>query len=311
MSKKFKTMDELVFLGQETGQAVTSSRKVAEVFEKEHFNVLRDIDNLLKSCNSLEMNENSKLSGHLFEEFYEQVPTPNGGTRKLRYYLMNRDGFTLLAMGFTGEKALKFKLAYIEAFNMMEEEIKQKQRIEGKQPDPLHKKIDAATWAVSSLKMTQREKRALGNEILVMAGMSPLPDLPVRVRPRKASKPSPQAFKPAPYKNMYDKDFSCPIDHREMKRFLPRELRYYIENNYIEKMMHAGAVRRVSTISTVNGIVIDNYELSDEWSYYGWNKKDRHLSGMERTIPYFYSSRVEELVLKINSILETNPIVNI
>ena len=259
----------------------------------------------------MEINESSKLSRHLFEEFYEQVPAPNGGTRKLRYYLMNRDGFTLLAMGFTGEKALKFKLAYIEAFNLMEEEIKQRQRIGGKQPDPLHKKIDAATWAVSSLKMTQREKRALGNEILVMAGMSPLPDLPVRVRPRKASKPSPQAFKPAPYKNMYDKDFSCPIDHREMKRFLPRELRYYIENNYIEKMMHAGAVRRVSTISTVNGIVIDNYELSDEWSYYGWNKKDRHLSGMERTIPYFYSSRVEELVLKINSILETNPIVNI
>ena len=247
----------------------------------------------------------------MFEAFYEDVPQPNGGTKKAKYYLMNRDGFTLLAMGFTGEKALKFKLAYIEAFNLMEEEIKQRQRIEGKQPDPLHKKIDAATWAVSSLKMTQREKRALGNEILVMAGMSPLPDLPVRVRPRKASKPSPQAFKPAPYKNMYDKDFSCPIDHREMKRFLPRELRYYIENNYIEKMMHAGAVRRVSTISTVNGIVIDNYELSDEWSYYGWNKKDRHLSGMERTIPYFYSSRVEELVLKINSILETNPIVNI
>ena len=304
-------MNELVFFGQETGQAVTSSRKVAEVFEKEHKNVLRDIDNLLNSCNSLEINKSSKLSGHLFEEFYEEVPAPNGGTRKLRYYLMNRDGFTLLAMGFTGEKALKFKLAYIEAFNLMEEEIKQRQRIGGKQPDSLHKKIDAATWAVSSLKMTQREKRALGNEILVMAGMSPLPDLPVRVRPSKASKPSPQVFKPAPYKNMYDKDFSCPIDHREMKRFLPRELRYYIENNYIEKMMHAGAVRRVSTISTVNGIVIDNYELSDEWSYYGWNKKDHHLSGMERTIPYFYSSRVEELVLKINSILETNPIVNI
>ncbi len=99
-------MNELVFFGQETGQAVTSSRKVAEVFEKEHKNVLRDIDNLLNSCNSLEINESSKLSRHLFEEFYEQVPAPNGGTRKLRYYLMNRDGFTLLAMGFTGGRHL-------------------------------------------------------------------------------------------------------------------------------------------------------------------------------------------------------------
>ena len=77
-------MNELVFFGQETGQAVTSSRKVAEVFEKEHFNVLRDIDNLLKSCNSLEMNNNSKLDCRkLFDEQYEQVPAPNGGTRKL------------------------------------------------------------------------------------------------------------------------------------------------------------------------------------------------------------------------------------
>ena len=50
---------------------------------------------------------------------------PNGGEREVRAYEMDRDGFTLLAMGFTGEKALDWKLAYIEAFNRMEAELQQ------------------------------------------------------------------------------------------------------------------------------------------------------------------------------------------
>ena len=114
-------MNELVFLGQETGQAVTSSRKVAEVFEKLHPDVVRAIDNLVKKMQNIDNQCNAKLDGHLFEAFYEDVPQPNGGTKKAKYYLMNRDGFTLLAMGVTGESAIKLKLAYIEAFNLMEE----------------------------------------------------------------------------------------------------------------------------------------------------------------------------------------------
>ena len=53
-----------------------------------------------------------------------KIPQPNGGVRHSRIVVMTRDGFTLLAMGFTGEKALKFKLDYINAFNQMEETIK-------------------------------------------------------------------------------------------------------------------------------------------------------------------------------------------
>lgn len=49
---------------------------------------------------------------------------PNGGTRKVRAFNMTRDGFTLLAMGFTGKKALGFKLQYIQQFNVMEEMLK-------------------------------------------------------------------------------------------------------------------------------------------------------------------------------------------
>ena len=55
--------------------------------------------------------------------FYEAEHADKYG-RPQPMYLMNRDGFTLLAMGFTGEKALRFKLAYIDAFNKMEEKLK-------------------------------------------------------------------------------------------------------------------------------------------------------------------------------------------
>ena len=48
-----------------------------------------------------------------------------GGVKKIPVYVMNRDGFTLLAMGFTGAKALAFKLEYMNAINAMEQQIRQ------------------------------------------------------------------------------------------------------------------------------------------------------------------------------------------
>lgn len=101
-------MNNLVIMKNQ--QAVTSSLQVAEVFEKEHRNILRDIDNL----------EIDRLNfEHMFKEGNE--PDSYGRARKVIY--MNRDGFTLLAMGFTGKKAMRFKLQYIEAFNQMEHQI--------------------------------------------------------------------------------------------------------------------------------------------------------------------------------------------
>lgn len=88
---------------------VTTSLKVAEVFEKEHKNVLQSIENLVA--------ENSAA------KFFNEVTYKNRG-KKYPMYEMDRDGFSLLVMGFTGEKALKWKLEYIEAFNAMEAELK-------------------------------------------------------------------------------------------------------------------------------------------------------------------------------------------
>lgn len=98
------------------GAAFTDSRQVAEIFGKRHGHVLRDIDNLLK-------NNNTQNWGMWFTEIISDRPADNPG-RPMRHFELTKDGFTLLAMGFTGEKALAFKVAYIDRFNRMEALLK-------------------------------------------------------------------------------------------------------------------------------------------------------------------------------------------
>ncbi|MEL5894245.1 Rha family transcriptional regulator [Bacteroides sp. GD17] len=113
---------ELVFKG-ENCQALTNSILVAGKFGKEPNDVVRSIDNLLQNAD----NECNVKVRDMFVEYTEDVPQPNGGVKTARRFIMNRDGFTLLAMGFTGKKALKFKLDYIAAFNAMEKALKEQQ----------------------------------------------------------------------------------------------------------------------------------------------------------------------------------------
>ncbi|WP_373738129.1 Rha family transcriptional regulator [Jeotgalibaca porci] len=88
-------------------KAVTSSLQVADSFEKNHRDVLESVRNLTA--------ENTATKIMFFETTYK-----NSRGQEYPEFLMNRDGFTLLAMGFTGKKALEFKLKYIQAFNEME-----------------------------------------------------------------------------------------------------------------------------------------------------------------------------------------------
>nr|DAW63109.1 MAG TPA: KilAC domain protein [Caudoviricetes sp.] len=103
-------MNELVFKGA-NDQALTNSLLVAEKFGKKHYHVMDSIRNLLNS---------HEKSG---QYFVLDTYVDNSG-KENPMYVMNRDGFTLLVMGFTGEKALLFKIDYIEAFNKMEQTIK-------------------------------------------------------------------------------------------------------------------------------------------------------------------------------------------
>jgi anti-repressor protein len=95
----------------ENNQIVTDSRSVAEHFGKQHKNVLQTIENLAA--------ENPAT------KFLFQKTTFENRGKQYPMYLMNRDGFSLLVMGFTGTKALEWKLKYIEAFNAMERKLKE------------------------------------------------------------------------------------------------------------------------------------------------------------------------------------------
>lgn len=96
------------------GHVFANSRDVASFFEKEHRNVLASIDSLIE--------QEPRLALLNFQQGYYLLE--NTGKQQHRCFDMSRDGFTLLAMGFTGNKALKWKMRYIEAFNAMEAELR-------------------------------------------------------------------------------------------------------------------------------------------------------------------------------------------
>lgn len=100
------------------GEIFADSRDVAVYFGKEHKHVLRDIRNLIAS--------EPKLGRSNFGPF--KINDLTGESTS--HYIMDRDGFTLLAMGFTGTKALGFKLKYIEAFNAMEAELRRRPAVD-------------------------------------------------------------------------------------------------------------------------------------------------------------------------------------
>lgn len=102
-------MNQLVFV--EKNQAITTSLIVAEVFEKAHDKVLRDIRNL--GCS-----DEFRLAN------FGESTYVNNQNKEMPMYHMNKKGFTLLAMGYTGKEAMKFKEAYIEQFEKMENELK-------------------------------------------------------------------------------------------------------------------------------------------------------------------------------------------
>lgn len=91
-------------------KAVTTSLMVAEVFGKQHSKVLRSIETFTEAQNGLS------------EMFHKSEYKDASGKINPMYYI-NRDGFSLLVMSFTGKKALDWKLKFIAAFNQMEQYI--------------------------------------------------------------------------------------------------------------------------------------------------------------------------------------------
>lgn len=107
-------MDELVFLKKD--KAVCSSLEIAEHFKKRHDHVIRDIE--------------EKILNVVSKDFaipnFGETSYVDQWNRIQKMYLMTRDGFSLLAMSFTGKRAMEWKIKYIQAFNKMEQLLLEK-----------------------------------------------------------------------------------------------------------------------------------------------------------------------------------------
>ncbi len=117
----FINNQEVVFENKDE-QVFCTSLDVAKVFGKEHKNILRDIKNILndlREIGDVQCKSNFELSFKV-----RKIQGFKGIERKYPYYNLTRDGFSLLAMSFTGKKALQWKMLFINAFNEMENIIR-------------------------------------------------------------------------------------------------------------------------------------------------------------------------------------------
>ena len=99
------------------GRPATTSLDVAKFFGKRHGNVVRDVYQLIDNTPETFSRLSFELASYLDEQ-----------AKNRPMFIIYRDGFTLLAMGYTGPEAMRFKLAYIEAFNRMEAELAKRNR---------------------------------------------------------------------------------------------------------------------------------------------------------------------------------------
>lgn len=128
-----------IILSTQNGEPVASSRQIAENFGKEHKDTLESIRQILAA-------ENSATKSMFYETTFE-----NRG-KQYPMYLMNRDGFTLLAMGFTGKAALEWKLKYIAAFNEMEKKL-------AEQPKLTRSQLLATALIAAHEELEEKDKR--------------------------------------------------------------------------------------------------------------------------------------------------------
>lgn len=128
-----------IILSTQNGEPVVSSRQIAENFGKNHRDVLRAVDNLKEDVRNFA------------QMFFEGTDQDSYG-REQRAYLMNRDSFTLLAMGFTGKAALEWKLKYIAAFNEMEKKL-------AEQPQLTRSQLLATALIAAHEELEEKDKR--------------------------------------------------------------------------------------------------------------------------------------------------------
>lgn len=163
-------MTDIVFQGSE-GQPLTNSVLVAEKFGKKHYNVIQAIKKLTI--------ENSIVKNMFVETTYL-----SGKQQEQPMYIMNRDGFTLLAMGFTGQKALQFKLDYIDAFNKMEQTIRNTRNLPSSADTAMLKQLVEATQTMAAQISRMQEELNRQRDMLLLPPANVIVEEP-RISPRQ------------------------------------------------------------------------------------------------------------------------------
>ncbi|CAI2683355.1 hypothetical protein AKUA1404_09480 [Apilactobacillus kunkeei] len=140
-------------------QAVTDSIQVAKTFEKRHDHIIRNIEKLKKDIPN-------------FGEMFLEGETKDSYGRNRKTYFMTKDGFTLLAFGFTGKKANEFKLDYIQAFNKMESYIKKNNetQLPNSPEEKLLLTMEVTNRTVKRVQEIEKDVNDLKNNVLLDTG---------------------------------------------------------------------------------------------------------------------------------------------
>lgn len=150
---------QLPALIEKDGRAVADSRDIAAFFGRRHDDVLKAIKTLL--------DQEPSLAGRNFADC--SYSTETSGRRSFPCFKLDRDGFTLLAMGFTGPEALKFKLRYIAAFNEMEARLRAAPAID-QQPSFAGLEVMAARFCRQPSPALEQPRMSKSNNITVRMG---------------------------------------------------------------------------------------------------------------------------------------------
>ena len=138
-------MADLVFQNS-NGNDVTTSLIVAQVFGKEHKNVVRDIENLSCSENFNRLN-------------FERITYKDARNREQTAYEMTKDGFSFLVMGYTGTKAGEFKERFINEFNRREFLLKDDDYILMRSQQILQKRLEASEEKIKQLESQAEQQQ--------------------------------------------------------------------------------------------------------------------------------------------------------
>lgn len=147
------------------GTPVTDSLKVAQVFGKRHDNIIRAIRNMLLSS-KLRSEENATQCAPAQTKWFAESTYIDTKGKTQPLFLMTRDGFSLLAMGLTGAKAMQFKVGFIEQFNAMEKVVKEVRASSPAVPQTFAEALRLAANQAEQIEAQQKQLEAQAPKVL-------------------------------------------------------------------------------------------------------------------------------------------------